>query len=436
MNLFEEIKNKNEKITVVGLGYVGLPLAISFAKKALVIGFDINKNKVENLKMGVDVTKELVEGEIKNSEVIFTSQEEKLKEGKFHIIAVPTPVINNEPDLSYIIEATKIVGRNLSKGSIVVYESTVYPGVTEEICIPLLEMESGYTVGLDFKVGYSSERINPGDNINKLENISKIVSGIDNETIDIISMVYGLIINAGIYNAESIKIAEVSKLIENVQRDVNIALMNEISIMLDKIGIDTKLVLESAKTKWNFLNFTPGLVGGHCIGVDSYYLIYKAKEGGYTPKLINQAREINEYMGEYIVQNVLEKMYSNNKTIKDSKIGILGITYKEDCSDIRNTQVAKIVKRLKEKGAVVKVVDPVANEEEVVNSFNIKLCNIEQMKDMDAIIITVSHKQFLKLTLTDLDKMYKKNESKILIDIKGILDKNRALENGYIYWSL
>lgn len=436
MNLFDQIKNKSVKITVIGLGYVGLPLSIAFAKHASVIGFDINKNKIENLKNGIDITNEIGYEEIKNSTVIFTDEEEKLKEGKFHIIAVPTPVINDEPDLSYIVNATKMVGRNLTKGSVVVYESTVYPGVTEKICIPLLEIESGFQVGLDFKVGYSPERINPGDSINKLENIKKIVSGIDNESIDIISKVYELIIVAGVHKVESIDIAEASKLIENVQRDVNIALMNEISIILNKSGIDTKKTIESANTKWNFLNYSPGLVGGHCIGVDSYYLIYKAKNEGYIPKLLKVARETNEYMVEYIVNNILDILFSINKDIKGIKVGLLGITFKENCSDIRNTQVAKIVKGLENEGAIVKVVDNIANKEEVLNNLGIKLVPLGSIVDVDVIIVAVPHKEFLNLSLQHLDKMYRKNNVKILIDIKGIFDKNEALQSGYIYWRL
>lgn len=436
MNLYEEIKNKKAKIVVVGLGYVGLPLSIAFAKRASVIGFDINKNKIENLQKGIDITKEISREEIESAGVIFTDEEKLLREGKFFIIAVPTPVVNGEPDLKFVINATEMLARNLTKGSIVVYESTVYPGITEEICIPLLEIESRLKAGTDFKVAYSPERINPGDTINRLENIKKIVAGIDEETVEIVSKVYEMIIKAGVYRVENIKVAEASKLVENVQRDVNIALMNEISIILNKAQIDTNKVLESARTKWNFLNFTPGLVGGHCIGVDSYYLMFKARELGYDPKIIDEARNINEYMEEYIANNVLDILSSKNKKINEVKIVMFGITFKEDCSDIRNTQVAKIVKRLEEKGAIVEVVDQVANSEEVLRDFNIKLHSVESIKDADVLIFSVPHKEFLKLNLEDLGKMYKKDEEKILIDIKGMFNKKEVLENGYIYWRL
>ncbi|WP_416197856.1 MAG: hypothetical protein ACFWUA_09840 [Sporanaerobacter sp.] len=436
MNLYEEIKNKKAKIVVVGLGYVGLPLSIAFAKRASVIGFDINKNKIENLQKGIDITNEISKEEIESSGVVFTDEEKLLREAKFFIIAVPTPVVNGQPDLKFVLNATKMVARNITKGSIIVYESTVYPGVTEEICIPLLEIESGLKVRSDFKVSYSPERLNPGDITNRLENIKKIVAGIDDETVEIVSKVYEMVVKAGIYKVDNIKVAEASKLIENVQRDVNIALMNEISIILNKAKIDTNKVLESARTKWNFLNFTPGLVGGHCIGVDSYYLMFKARELGYDPKIIYEARNINEYMEEYVVNNILDILSSKNKKINKVKIVVFGITFKENCSDIRNTQVAKIVKRLEEKGAIVEVVDQVANGEEVLNNFNIKLHSIGSIKEADILIFSVPHKEFLKLNLEDLDKMYKKDEEKILIDIKGMFDKKEALENGYIYWRL
>ena len=307
MNLYEKIKNKEEKLLVIGLGYVGLPLAISFAKKVEVIGFDINKEKVESYKKGIDITNEVGKKNLRKSTAFLTSNEEELKKAKFHIIAVPTPInADKTPNLDAVIGASKIVGRNLVKGSIVVYESTVYPGVIEDIYRPLLEKESGLRCGVDFKIGYSPERINPGDKVHRLEKIKKVVSGMDEKTLDIIAKVYGLIIKAGIYKAESIKVAEAAKVIENAQRDINIAFMNELSIIFNKLGIDTQAVLRAASTKWNFLQFTPRLVGGHCIGVDPYYLTYKAEQIGYHSQIILAGRKINDDMGEYVAENTLK----------------------------------------------------------------------------------------------------------------------------------
>ena len=357
MNLYEKIANGHEKISLIGLGYVGMPIAVAFAKKADVIGFDLNKVKVELYRSGIDPTKEVGNVVIKNTTVEFTSDETRLKEAKFHIVAVPTPVNpDHTPDLTTVESASRTVGRNLTKGSIVVFESTVYPGVTEDICVPILEKESGLKCGIDFKVGYSPERINPGDKLHRLETIVKIVSGMDEETLDIVAKVYELVVNAGVHRAESIKVAEAAKVIENSQRDINIAFMNELSIIFNKMGIDTKAVLKAAGTKWNFLNFFPGLVGGHCIGVDPYYLTYKAEQLGYHSQIILSGRRINDDMGRYVVENLVKKLIKADVPVKDAKVAILGFTFKENCPDTRNTRVIDIVNELKEYEATEKYI--------------------------------------------------------------------------------
>lgn len=436
MNLYEDIKNKKEKISIIGLGYVGLPLAISFSKKAEVIGFDINKPKVETYKKGIDVTNEVSNESLRETTAFLTSNEEELQKAKFHIIAVPTPVHPDKtPNLEAIIEASKIVGRNLIKGSIVVYESTVYPGVTEDICMPLLEKESGLRCGIDFKIGYSSERINPGDKLHRLEMIKKVVSGMDEETLDIIAKVYGLIIKAGVYKAESIKVAEAAKVIENSQRDINIAFMNELSIIFNKLDIDTKAVLRAAGTKWNFLQFTPGLVGGHCIGVDPYYLTFKAEQIGYHSQIILAGRKINDEMGKYVVENTLKQLIEADKQIKGCKVLVMGITFKENCPDIRNSKVMDIINELKEHGASIEIVDPLVEESEVQKEYGIKLSKIEDVTDMDVVIFAIPHEKFKNISLKDLSKIYKDNKL-VLIDIKGMFDKKEAEDLNYLYWRL
>lgn len=439
MNLFEKIKNKEEKISLVGLGYVGMPIAVAFAKKAEVIGFDISKEKVELYKKGIDPTKEVGDAVIKETTVEFTADENKLKEAKFHIVAVPTPVnADHTPNLKPVESASRTVGRNLTKGSIVVFESTVYPGVTEEICIPILEKESGMKCGVDFKVGYSPERINPGDKVHRLETIVKVVSGMDEESLDNIAKVYELVVDAGVHRAESIKVAEAAKVIENSQRDINIAFMNELSIIFNKIGIDTKAVLKAAGTKWNFLNFFPGLVGGHCIGVDPYYLTYKAEQLGYHSQIILSGRRINDDMGKYVVENLIKNLIKADVPVKDAKVAILGFTFKENCPDTRNTRVIDIVNELKEYGLTPMIADPEADAEEAKHEYGIVFDSIDDIKDMDAIVIAVGHQQFLNLSQEDLDKMFKKgsNENKVLLDIKGVLDRKEYEEAGYKYWRL
>jgi len=448
LNLYEKIENKQERLSVIGLGYVGLPLAVSFAKVVEVIGFDISEAKIKNYLDGVDVTKEVGDEVLKNSNALFTSREEELRKAKFHIVAVPTPINKDKtPNLIPVIDASKTLGRNLIKGSIVVYESTVYPGVTEEICIPILEKNSGMKCGVDFKVGYSPERINPGDKVHRLETIVKVVSGMDEETLDTIAKVYELVVEAGVYRAESIKVAEAAKVIENSQRDINIAFMNELSIIFNKIGIDTKAVLEAAGTKWNFLNFTPGLVGGHCIGVDPYYLTYKAEEIGYHSQIILAGRRINDNMGKYVAENTVKLMIKANKQIKGAKVAVLGLTFKENCPDVRNTKVIDIVYELKEYGINVLVHDPQADKKEVFDSYGIELKETEDIKEVDVVILTVPHEEYKEVRLEDISSLYNNNYThingneetngkKVLVDIKGMFNRNDAEKMGYLYWRL
>lgn len=439
MNLYEKIKNKEEKISLVGLGYVGMPIAVAFAKKAEVIGFDISQEKVNLYNQGIDPTKEVGDEIIKETTVEFTADEKKLKEAKFHIVAVPTPVNSDHtPDLKPVESASRTVGRNLTKGSIVVFESTVYPGVTEEICIPILEKESGLKCGEDFKVGYSPERINPGDKVHRLETIVKVVSGMDEESLDVIAKVYELVVDAGVHKAASIKVAEAAKVIENSQRDINIAFMNELSIIFNKMEIDTKEVLEAASTKWNFLNFSPGLVGGHCIGVDPYYLTYKAEQMGYHSQIILSGRRINDDMGKYVVENLIKNLIKANVPVKEAKVAILGFTFKENCPDTRNTRVIDIVEELKEYGITPMIADPQADAEEAKHEYGIIFDEIADVQEADAIVVAVGHDQFINLSQDDFDEMFKKesNENKVIIDIKGILDRKEYEEAGYRYWRL
>lgn len=437
--LFEDIKNKNEKISIIGLGYVGMPLAISFAKKVDVIGFDLNKEKVEFYNKGIDITNEVGNDALKNTTAEITYNEEKLKEAKFHIVAVPTPTKDDKtPDLRPMIGASEILARNLKKGSIVVYESTVYPGVTEDVCVPILEKVSGLKCGIDFKVGYSPERINPGDKKHRLETIVKVVSGMDEETLDIIAKTYELVIEAGVHRASSIKVAEASKVIENSQRDINIAFVNELSIIFNRMGIDTKEVLQAAGTKWNFLKFEPGLVGGHCIGVDPYYLTYKAEELGYRSEVILSGRRINDNMGKYIAENIVKYLIKANKQVKGSKVGILGVTFKENCPDVRNSKVIDIINELKEYEIDVIVSDPLANREEVMREYGIQLSKVEDLIGLDAVVVSVAHKEYENLKLDDLKHMCinSNNEGIILFDIKGIYDRKVVEKHNFLYWRL
>jgi UDP-N-acetyl-D-glucosamine/UDP-N-acetyl-D-galactosamine dehydrogenase len=462
MNLYEKIVKREEKVSIIGLGYVGMPIAVSFAKKVDVIGFDVNKEKIELYKNGVDPTKEVGNEFIKLTTVDFTSDEKRLREAKFHIVAVPTPVKEDRtPDLTPIELATRTLGRNLTKGSIVVFESTVYPGVTEEFCVPILEKESGLKCGADFKVGYSPERINPGDQEHRLETIIKVVSGMDKESLEIIAKVYELVVNVGVYKAESIKVAEAAKVIENSQRDINIAFMNELSIIFNRMGIDTKAVLEAAGTKWNFLKFSPGLVGGHCIGVDPYYLTYKAEQMGYYSQIILSGRKINDDMGKYVAESTVKKMIKANKQINGSRVAIFGVTFKENCPDVRNTKVVDVIKELEEYGVEVKVVDPLADKDDLWNEYRINPCCVEEIKEMDAVIFAVAHEEFKSICLEDVKKMFRtpgqmyihseamnevaaasefdtevERKDHVLIDIKGVFNRIEAENSGFLYWRL
>lgn len=434
--LYQRIIDRKEKISLVGLGYVGMPIAVAFAKRADVIGYDLNKEKIEIYKSGLDPTGEVGNEEIKRTSVEFTSDEERLKEAKFHIVAVPTPVnTDHTPDLRPVTGASEIVGRNLTKGSVVVYESTVYPGVTEDICVPILEKNSGLKCGKDFKVGYSPERINPGDKVHRLETIVKIVSGMDEETLETVANVYSLVALAGVHKAESIKVAEAAKVIENSQRDINIAFMNELSVIFHKLGIDTKAVLEAAGTKWNFLKFSPGLVGGHCIGVDPYYLTYKAEEVGYHSQVILSGRRINDSMGQYVTEALIKIMAKNNVAISGARVALLGLTFKENCPDTRNTRVTDIISELREYGIEPVVCDDVADGNEAFREYSLSLTPLEQVRDCDAVILAVAHDEFKALSRADFDALFK-NEKKILLDVKGILDKRVFEDAGYKYWRL
>ena len=437
MSLYEKIINREEKISLVGLGYVGMPIAVSFSKKVDVIGFDLNKAKIELYKNGIDPTKEVGDDAIKACSVDFTANPERLKEAKFHIVAVPTPVNSDHtPDLTPVEGASRILGKYLTKGSIVVYESTVYPGVTEDICIPILEAESGLKCGVDFKIGYSPERINPGDKVHRLETIVKIVSGMDEETLEEVAKVYELVVDAGVHRAESIKVAEAAKVIENSQRDINIAFMNELSVIFNKMGIDTKAVLEAAGTKWNFLKFFPGLVGGHCIGVDPYYLTYKAEQMGYHSQIILSGRRINDDMGKYVVESLVKKLISADIPVKGAKVAILGFTFKENCPDTRNTRIIDIVNELKEYGITPLIADPEADKDEAKHEYGVEFVDMATIKDMDAVVLAVAHEQFKSISMDDMDKFYSGNHQKVLLDLKGLLNRKEFESAGYSYWRL
>lgn len=439
MNLYEKLINRQEKLSLIGLGYVGMPIAVAFAERTDVIGFDLNAGKIELYKSGVDPTKEVGDEAIAKTTVDFTADETRLKEAKFHIVAVPTPVNpDHTPDLTPVESASRTVGRNLTEGSVVVYESTVYPGVTEDICVPILEKESGLKCGADFKVGYSPERINPGDKVHRLETIVKIVSGMDDETLDTVARVYGLVAKAGVYRAASIKVAEAAKVIENSQRDINIAFMNELSVIFNKMGIDTRSVLEAAGTKWNFLKFYPGLVGGHCIGVDPYYLTYKAEELGYHSQIILAGRRINDDMGRYVAENAVKSLIKADVSIKNARVALLGFTFKENCPDTRNTRVIDIVNELREYGITPLIADPVADAAEAKALYGAEFTDISEITGRDAVIIAVAHDAFADLTQADFDRMFASgdNGKRVILDIKGLLDRKEYEEAGYIYWRL
>lgn len=440
MSLFEEIKTGKENISLVGLGYVGMPIAVAFANEGVnVIGFDINATKIDLYRSGVDPTHEVGDEAIAKTTVQFTSDASDLQKAKFHIIAVPTPINQDHtPDLTPVIGASEILGRNLVKGSIVVFESTVYPGVTEDVCMPILERESGLRCGVDFKIGYSPERINPGDKVHRLENIKKIVSGMDAETLEEIKNVYNLVIKVGTYPVSTIKTAEAVKVVENSQRDINIAFMNELAMIFDRMGIDTAEVVDGMNTKWNALGFRPGLVGGHCIGVDPYYFTYEAEKLGYHSQIIMSGRKVNDEMGAFVADAAIKQLILAGKAPKASKIVILGLTFKENCPDTRNSKVGDIIKRLAEYNIEPIVVDPWADERNTMYDYGITLTNLVNVTDADCIILAVAHNEFKEMTLEELGKLYAtgNNNQKILIDVKSILNKKTVEEAGYRYWRL
>lgn len=440
MSLYEKLMKNEEKLSLVGLGYVGMPIAVAFAKKGIdVIGYDLNKSKIELYKSGIDPTKEVGNEVIAATTVEFTADEKKLREAKFHIVAVPTPVnTDHTPDLTPVVGASEILGRNLTKGSIVVYESTVYPGCTEDVCIPILEKQSGMKCGVDFKVGYSPERINPGDKVHRLENIHKIVSGMDAESLEEIKNVYDVVIEVGTHAVSNIRTAEAVKVVENSQRDINIAFMNELAMVFDRMDIDTNEVVDGMNTKWNALGFRPGLVGGHCIGVDPYYFTYEAEKLGYHSQIILNGRIVNDSMGKYIADATVKEMIKVGQAPKKSKVVILGLTFKENCPDTRNSKVDDIIKRLNEYGIEPEVVDPWASERDAMREYGVKLTALDKVKDADCVIVAVAHNEFKALGLDEIKKLYKKSadDEKVLIDVKGIYKVSELNASGMTYWRL
>ena len=440
MRLYEKLVAKEENLALIGLGYVGMPIAIAFARKGLnVIGFDLNKNKIDIYKSGKDPTKEVGDEAIKNSTVLFTYDEKDLQKAKFHIVAVPTPVnTDHTPDLTPVIGASEILGRNLTRGSIVVYESTVYPGCTEDVCIPILERESGLKCGIDFKIGYSPERINPGDKVHRLENIHKIVSGMDNESLEEIQNVYNIVIEVGTHSVSNIRTAEAVKVVENSQRDINIAFMNELAMVFDRMNIDTNEVVDGMNTKWNALGFRPGLVGGHCIGVDPYYFTYQAEKLGYHSQIILNGRIVNDSMGRFVADAAIKKMIEVGQAPKNSKVVILGLTFKENCPDTRNSKVDDIIKRFNEYGIKPIVVDPWANERDAIREYGVKLTKLEDVKEADCVIVAVAHNEFKVLGLDSIKSLFKRGDDreKVLVDVKGIYKKSDLDNSGIEYWRL
>jgi UDP-N-acetyl-D-galactosamine dehydrogenase len=439
MSLYEDIKSGKEKIALVGLGYVGMPIAVAFAKKAKVVGFDLNKEKIAAYKAGKDATKEVGDEAIAKTTVEFTSDPADLKGAKFHIVAVPTPINQDKtPDLYPVESASEILGRNLTKGSIVVYESTVYPGVTEDICVPILERESGLKCGVDFKIGYSPERINPGDKVHRLENIKKIVSGMDAETLEEVANVYELVIEAGVHRASTIKVAEAAKVVENSQRDINIAFINELAMAFDKMGIDTNEVIDAMNTKWNALGFRPGLVGGHCIGVDPYYFVYEAERLGYHSRIISAGRQINDDMPNYVGEQIVKQLVLAGKKVRDTKIVFFGATFKENCPDVRNSKIMEIIKYLEQFEMKPLLVDTWADPAEVKRGYGYDLDSEKNSYDADCIVLAVAHEGYKNRSLKEWDSFFKSgdNSEKVIIDIKGILDNSEVTEAGYRYWRL
>lgn len=437
MGIYSEILSKQAKVAVVGLGYVGLPLAVALSREADVIGFDLSAEKISRYNEGLDLTGDLGDEAIRNSNVLFTSDEAMLAEAKFFIIAVPTPIQGgNVPDLSFVEHASRLVGKRISKGAVIVYESTVYPGVTEEICLPLLEESSGMRCGVDFKIGYSPERINPGDHVHKLENITKIVSGMDDESLEDIANVYNLVVKAGVYRAESIKVAEAAKVIENAQRDINIAFMNELSMLFRKMDIDTREVLNAARTKWNFLDFHPGLVGGHCIGIDPYYLTYRAEDKGYHSKIILAGRHINDSMGHYVAREMVKMLVRNQVGFGSARIALLGLTYKPNSGDIRNTKIIDVIHELQDFGIDALVCDPNADKKQALDDYGVELVSMNELTGMNMVALMVPHRCFVELDFHHLASMYVEGAPKLLVDLMGCYDKRAMRQMNFEYWSL
>ena len=440
MSLYERLLAREEKLALVGLGYVGMPIAVAFSKKLDVVGFDLNRDKIRLYQSGVDPTKEVGDDAIRNCAVEFTSDEEKLRSARFLIVAVPTPInVDHTPDLTPVTGASEIIGRNLTRGAIVVYESTVYPGVTEDVCIPILERESGLKCGVDFKVGYSPERINPGDRIHRLENIRKIVSGMDAESLEEIKNVYDLVVEVGTYPVSSIKTAEAIKVVENSQRDVNIAFMNELAMVFDRMGIDTNEVVDGMNTKWNALGFRPGLVGGHCIGVDPYYFTYEAEKLGYHSQIILNGRMVNDGMGRFVADAAIKQMILAGKAPGNAKVVIFGLTFKENCPDTRNSKVADVIRRLGEYGISPVVVDPWADAKDALKEYGVRLSGMDEAEGADCIIVAVAHKEFRQLRLEQIKELYQKSlpdREKVFIDVKGLYGIPELEASGMQYWRL
>ena len=434
---FESLLNKKEKIAVVGLGYVGLPLAVHLSRHFSVTGYDVNTDRIAELQAGHDSTREVTDSDLRSSTMNFTSDPEALSSCRLMIVAVPTPIYDDAkiPDLTYIRSASTTVGKYLSRGSCVVFESTVYPGVTEDICVPILEKESGLKFGKDFSAGYSPERINPGDRINTFETITKIVSASDPKTLNLLTQVYGRVVKADIHQTSSIKVAEAAKVIENTQRDINIALMNELSIIFNQMGIDTLEVLEAAGTKWNFLPFRPGLVGGHCIGVDPFYLTFKAESLGYHPQMILAGRRINDGMGKYIAERTIKMLIAADKQVKNAKVVVLGLTFKENVPDLRNTKVVDIINELIDYGARVIVHDPHASAEEAYHQYGLKLQPLDEIEGVDAVILAVAHREYQELGLAKIAEFCSDGYSSV-VDVKGIFNPEEAKKLKINYWRL
>lgn len=437
MSIYQDLLDGNSKLSLVGLGYVGMPIAVEFAKHVSVIGFDVSEAKIAQYRNGIDPTNEVGDAAVAASSVDFTSDPSRLEEARFHIVAVPTPVNQDKtPDLSPVIGASRTLGKHLMPGSIVVYESTVYPGVTEDVCVPILEEESGLSCGRDFKVGYSPERINPGDKVHTLTTIRKIVSGMDAESLAEIKRVYDIVISAGTYPVSTIKTAEAIKVVENSQRDINIAFMNELAMVFDRMGIDTSEVVDGMNTKWNALGFRPGLVGGHCIGVDPYYFTYEAEKLGYHSQIILAGRKVNDGMGGFVADAAVKLMVLAGLAPATARVGVLGITFKEDCPDVRNSKVEDILVRLAEYGVEPVVCDPWADTADARRSYGVDLVSMNEMRDLDCLIVAVAHEQFRNLDADEVRGMFNdnRNDRKVLVDVKSILDASDF--PGYRYWRL